>query len=438
MSRRRQGLGLMAVGVVLALAVPIGFVGIADAQEAPEAESPFSGFGLRAAGEAFNAFYDDPEQVAHPIGQMAVPESIATLATGPTGTGFAAIGWPGPLLGNLSGVIQATGSEGRDEFNYPVRAEAFAPQGPAEDRNEDVPGAVLHATATTARTSGTGSAENVGDRANVFVGSASSNAVTALAGGLATGEATGEVNDFSLGVLKIGSVSSRAKVTTNGTEGKSEGGTVASDVTVAEQPATIDERGLTIGDSTSPSPVDAVANQVAREALKQAGITVSMTKSFEEKDGGKISYTAPAVIISWQQEGRNFTFALGGSMAEANAALGDPSALAEEIPETPVSDVPSDVGGVAPVDTGDGGGPVALTAPDESAAGDTGGDDGGGEVVGLGSDPVGFYTGLPLGLLVGAFVGAGMFAAGMRRLADDVFGATPGTACPLLDREGPT
>ena len=437
MTRRRQGLGLMAVGVVLALGVPIGFVGIADAQEATEQASPFSGFGLRAAGEAFNAFYDDPEQVAHPIGQMAIPETIATLATGPTGTGFAALGWPGPLLGNLSGVIQATGQEGREELNYPVRAEAFAPQGPAEDRNEDVPGAVLHATATTSKTTGTGSAENVGDPANVFMGSASSNAVAALQGGLAVGEATGEVSNFSLGVLKIDSVTSRAKVTTNGTEGKGEGGTVASGVTVAEQPATIDERGLTIGDSTSPSPADAIANQVAREALAQSGIKVGMTRSFEEKDGGKVSYTAPSVIIGWEQDGRQFTFVLGGSMAEANATLADPDALAEEILDVPIADVPSDVGGITPVDTGDAG-PVELTAPDGSASPSVDSDDGGGGVVGLASDPVGLYTGLPVALLVGALAGAGMFAAGMRRLADDVFGATPGTACPLLDRKGPT
>jgi hypothetical protein len=131
---------------------------------------------------------------------------------------------------------------------------------------------------------------------------------------------------FAGGVLTIASLTSNATATSDGTKGVGTGATLASGVKVAGQPATIDETGLHVGSSSAP--VNDAANQIAQQALSQAGFRVLVTKPTVKVSGPTAEVTSGAIVVLWSQQGNTVAFTFGAATATADAQRGFDNAAA--------------------------------------------------------------------------------------------------------------
>src|SRR3954471_7152055 len=155
---RRHWAAVFAAMLGLGCALPAGLA-LADTN----AVTAIGGFAILANAPGMQITYDNTAGVGgtHPVGYGTVPESTATLETGPIGKGLASVVWPGPLVGNL-GASTAVLPHGSDipapvlsllqqNGNDPVRAEANS-GGPPDVSYADPGGAATmtaHADANT-------------------------------------------------------------------------------------------------------------------------------------------------------------------------------------------------------------------------------------------------------------------------------------------------
>ncbi|MCU1372759.1 MAG: hypothetical protein JWO68_45 [Actinomycetia bacterium] len=414
--RRRTGAALVAAGLVC------GGGAFAAWQAVPaSAAAELQSFELTAVSHGAQVFITTGEG-SPAVLEGDVPEAEAQLAAGPIGRGLASIAWPGPTAGNAGSLLAVLAPQAPKEagqLNYPVRAESRTGETPST-KTLDGPGFALRST----------SLDNLVE-SDAHVQSANSGllglgAVTALArsqiddaGG--TADASSTTQNISIaGVLKIQSVTSTATATSSGDKGEGDAKTVVSGVTVADQPATIDEGGLHLADQQG-TPIGAVSNQIADQALKASGITVTVTKPEKDIKGSTVATKAGVLVIGYKTDQGPFTITFGGASASAQSAPGFDFA----------SDLSgSDLGaGTAVVDTGtsslgDLGTPSVDpgTAPAANAG-----------PVALGPLQRTSTSGRPVrpGAILLGVLAAGMLAVGMRRLGDNVLMEQAGSTCSL-------
>jgi hypothetical protein len=212
---------------------------------------------------------------------------------------------------------------------------------------------------------------------------------------------------------------------------------------VAGQKAYVDDNGLHIGDQNQPA--NAIANQVAAQALSQGGFEIYVSAPRYEQKGAEASYNTGSLIVQWKPQGSQsvFTYVLGNSRVAVSGAIGDPSLAAL----TDTSSTDTGFSSVAPVaeTTAPGaatspGGSVPGATPVEAAPSDTGTvaaapaaapQSGGASIATVpatsSSSPFG---GVSAGWVLAGLAGAGLLAAGFRRATDDIL-ERAATACPL-------
>jgi len=306
-------------------------------------------------------------------------------------------------------VQPSTPAPAANAANYPVRAESRTGQNPPESHDTHVPGTDLTTTALNDQVS----ADAVINKAAGIPGtfgttSAHSLVKTSDVGGVS--ESTSLVQDINLGegVIKIESVSSRATASTDGTQSTGEAMTVVNGMTIGGQPAYVDQDGLHIGEQNQP--VNAIANQIAQQALGQAGFKIFVSTPTKETNGATTTVSAGSLVIT-QGEGEEGagTISFGGATAMVTGEGGDATSLLGETTDFGGStDLGSGTGSVG--DIGGGGGDLP-SAPSG----------GGNEQAVGGFQPIA-SRGEPVkpGAIILALVGAGLLAFGMKRLSDDV------------------
>jgi hypothetical protein len=356
-----------------------------------------------------------------------VPEAEASLATGPIGLGLASIAWPGPTAANggtLLAVLVPGAPPQASSLNYPLRAESRTGETPAT-KTFDGPGFSLRSTSLPNLVESDAHVESA-TSGLLSLGAVTTLSRTSTTDGGGLSEANSTTQDISIAdVLKIQSVTSTATAKTTGDSGTGDAKTIVSGVTVGGQPATIDEQGLHLADQNG-TPIGAVANQIARQALSSAGITVTVTAPTKKIEGGTVDTTAGVLVIDWKTSGGEFSATFGGSSASAQSSPG-------------VGDLTGDLGagglgagtdlGATPVDSGSLG-DLGSTPVDTGTAPSTG--------TGSGAQALGptrnvAATGKPIkpGAIILGVLAAGLLAVGMRRLGDDVLAEQAGTTCPL-------
>lgn len=424
-SGRRTTAGLLLTGL-LAMAGGLA-TWLAPTAQAVELGS----FELRGESSGYT-FYNDDASGARQAEGGTIPKTQTSLQTGPVGLGLASLAWPGPLAGNagtLLLVLQPDLPPQTTQANYPIRAEARTGQNPPETTYEQVPGTSLKARATNDEVTALATVQNATGDPGTF-GPTQSNAASRLtdAGGVV--ETSSLVEDVNIGgVIKIESVRSTARAVTDGTKATGEAKTVVTGLTIAGQPATVGEDGVTLGEQGQPA--NAIANQIAQQALASGGFEIFVSAPQKEIDGASANVTSGSLIIT--QSGDEGT--TGIIIGQANAA---------------VTGAPGfDFGGgevVAPIDTGNSFTPPAEPGFVDVAPIDSGTIDvpatevaapapapTGGQPVAL-QPAVGIAEGRPItvGAIVLAMLGAALFAAGMRRLSDNVLAERAAVAaCPL-------
>jgi hypothetical protein len=406
---RRLGAAFVAAGLLCAAAA----VGTYLAPSASAVEL-FS-FDLRAYATGFNYYNAAAKDAALDNPGAGVPMTQASLQSGPVGYGLSTVAWPGPLASNggtLLLVVQPTTPPAvANSANYPVRAESRTGQNPPESHDNHVAGTDLTTTALNDMVSADAVINKAAGLPGIFGTTQTHSLVkTTDLGGLS--ESTSLVQDINLGegVIKIESVSSRATASTDGSKATGDAETIVNGMTVGGQPAYIDQDGLHFGEQNQPA--NAIANQIAQQALGQAGFKIFVSTPQKEIKGAAATVTAGSLVIT-QGEGDEGagTISFGGASASVTGEGGDTSALLGE--STDFGETTDFGGGSGSL--GDLGGTGGGSVPS------TGGGGGGNDQAVGGLVPIASH-GKPIkpGAIILAVLGAGFLAFGMKRLSDDV------------------
>jgi hypothetical protein len=400
----------------------------------------FGSFSLTATAPGFEMTEDEPSANAHPEGGGTVPYATVVLSNGPLGYALSSVAWPGATEANAGALVgllfptsaggvpipdAVTGAVGDNAHlaNYPVRAEART--GSTPDASFDTfPGASLTAHADPALVQANGSVNGATQPGSASIGNATSQTTAALTDTTGTAEATSKVSNIDIGgVIKIDSVTSTATGATDAVTGTSSGSTIVQGMTIANQPAYVDDSGVHIGNQGQPA--NAIASQIANKALSQGGFQFFVAQPQTEQSGAAASYTAGSLFVVWtppQNPSANvFVIALGGARVAVAAAPGfGLPALPITTPSLPT--VPS-VG--APASPARPATPAVPAATTPAAA--------------VATTPRSSFApkkatftfdGIAVPFIVLGLLGAGIMAAGTRRVADDVVDRIPST-CPL-------
>ena len=293
---------------VIALVALVGSAAPARAQDT----EPLGGYTLLARANPFQITYDSPGLLpVSPIIQVSVPDAYTTLNAGPTGYSLASLAFPGPLLADLATIMAQLGPTCQSPVPippYPLRAEAFYPQGPTDSDVTSVPGSRMHAVADGPTTSSFGAWNDGGIPAVFRVGSATGTSSTSGKGEEAVTKARSVVSGFSMlgGMIEIDSIVTDLVASSNGETGKTSGTTRVSGATIADQKVTIDENGVSFAGAPAGGLGEAIG-EIGRnhnDALVQSGISIKLFRHFENKDGGLAERIASGLVIEINYNGR--------------------------------------------------------------------------------------------------------------------------------------
>jgi hypothetical protein len=427
--RRRR-----VVATAAAIAFSLMAVGAALGTTLAGADAGLGSWRLAAAAQGF-------QTSAFGQAEGDVPQSQSTFETGPVGYALAAIAWPGALAANagdlavvLTDGTVPPGNEGTlRTINDPIRAEARS-AGPTDASYSQVPGVTMSSHADGNGATSVASLQGGEVPSAATFGNVTTKTATTADGATASSTADSTLSNMSFagGVVTIASLTSNATATSDGTKGVGTGATLASGVKVAGQPATIDETGLHVGSSSAP--VNDAANQIAQQALSQAGFRILVTKPTVKVSGPTAEVTSGAIVVLWSQQGNTVAFTFGAATAEADAQPGFDAGASAGAGAGGTAD------GALPADGGNAGAlPSSAPVPDTGALGASSGAPLGPGLSGTAGRPAAsigngdltaadFGTGNPAWLVVLGLLAVAAVAARMRRLPEEV-AAAPDEPC---------
>ena len=317
--------GLVTVGAGSLAALLSAGVFVADAPRA--SADGLLGYDLSADARGAQVFTIIPEQRVQP--EFDVPQSSTTLQSG-TGYALASNAWPGATVANggtlLGLLVPGFPPEVAAKLVYPVRAEARTGQDPPTT-TYDLPGMTMRARADGASAEADAGASGLSIVPGAF-GNLTTSASSRATSSAATSTARSVVHNLNVaGVLEIDQIVSTAKATSDGDKGSGEAHTVISGATVMGQGVTIDEDGLHFG--STKQPIDAVVQQVAKQALDAAGIKVTVGPVTKEITGASAVMGANSLVITFTQNGYTVGLNVGGARATAVASGGDEDLLGD-------------------------------------------------------------------------------------------------------------
>jgi hypothetical protein len=397
-----------------------------------------------------------------------INETVSTLRNGPIGHALSSVVWPGTLGANAGSLLILLGSSGQlplpiplplpvpisiplppvpsqaTMLNDPIKAENSISGTEDTVVNSPIPGTTMTATATPTNVAATAIiGANQGAEAASF-GTITSRSRTTLTGPKsAEAVAHSEVTNLDIaGVIHLGAIVSDAKATTDGTKAVASGQTTIVGASIAGVPVTIDQHGVTVQSQNLPL-LPSVATAAVNNALKQAGITLSVSTASGTPDGASVNFDAGSLIVGIKQPeslggqslGGFLTIVLGGAHVSVTSTPGyDFGSFTPNIPPytggTGGTTVGTPVAGTPPLATGISGPPVGLgtgSVPPPTTAGGP---------APIAAAPAAARLPLPHGLSpwLGALalLGAGLVMAGLRRLPDRVL-VVPATACSQGD-----
>ncbi len=339
---RRRLLGLVVAAFALGI---VATPGAAAQTSDPQADAPqpdvtqFGGFVASSRSNGFQLTYDAPGLLAtgDRLFDLAVPEALATLNSGPVGYALSSFAYPGPLVADLGAALAAGGTD-TGIPPYPVRSEAFFPSGPTE-ASSGQQGTEMSSVTSYGDSRAHASFSGLEIPPAAFVGGADSSSQSVVEGDQVVSRTRVAVSDVSIlgGLVTIESVVTDLVSTSNGTEAASAGRSTASGVAVLGLPATIDGDGIHFDRPLPPSggdsgdnplggaldpvgsalggvtgPLNDLLDQVGAhgdDALQQlfdaSGIDIRLLDPIETVDGGTVERTANGLQIRLDYDGSN-------------------------------------------------------------------------------------------------------------------------------------
>ena len=351
-----------SAAAVLAVALGLPVLPLTAAGAAGEPGSGFGSVTLRAVAHGQEFLFSPTTQVP---AQMSVPYAVSTIQLG-EGVGLATVAWPGDTGASLGTTLQVGfGAPGAVSIlNDPALAVARSGSGDADVTNTTVPAATVRSTATKKKATASAAVDGAAALATT-AGSTSSQSVVELTGeSTATGTASSAVRDVTVaGVLHVGAVTSTASGSTDGAHADAKGSTSVAGLSVAGIPVTADENGVSVAGTAllPPGAADAVT-----DALKQAQITVTLTKPVRSATGGRVEYSTGALVVTTPLG----TLTLGGAELVLSATTLDDTAVPPVV-GPPATSLPGGVAVPPTVGQQPGSVPPALGGPSPSVPGPT-------------------------------------------------------------------
>jgi hypothetical protein len=340
--RQRKG-RLPVLGLVSALALGSGsgLTAFMLLSAPAGADTTLGGFTVTALAEASTGQYEQPNLPipATPTAEFDEGYAATTDNYGPTGSAVASTVYPGQVIANSgpeAGLL-FPGAPIPPLPLWPVEATSNYPQTP-NSTTTNKPGVNMEATSTAnantatatignnsptagaatntcttvpgagtvtgalggltggSSTSGSGNpAESTSSLMGISYSSGTS--TSGASGALATASASATDSGISIlaGLICIGSVTSTATATSDGTTGKVGGSTVVSNVVIAGQPATVDTSGIHAAGNSSPG---APSLSVMNTLLFQLGMTMTVTNPTDVVKGAAASRTLDGLRIT--------------------------------------------------------------------------------------------------------------------------------------------
>ena len=436
---------VVAGGAMFALAVTSAWQS-ANAQTV----SKFGSYTLAATAPGWEMWEDEPSANAHPEGGGTAPYSTSALTSGGNGYGLSSVAWPGATEANADKValllfpstvdvappgsppiasepipdaVRQLAFTAIPLASYPIRAEARTGEG-KPDASLDAQGATLKAHADPVLAQATATMKAAEGQAGFSFGNAETITNSALTDTAGSSSADSKVTKIDIGgVIKIDSVTSHAEAATDGVAaGAPTGSTVVQGMTIAGQPAYVDDTGVHIGEQPG-QPANAVASQIANQALSGGGFSFFIAQPQQEQSGSAASYTAGSLIIQWippgNSSGNVFFISLGGARASVVATLGQNFNAPSVAPFVPSVSTPPAAPSL-PARPGISSTPVTSPAPVGAKA----------APAAIGAKPIAATVTGIAGQVVLGLLGTGLMFFGFRRVADDIVDRAP-SSCPL-------
>lgn len=431
---------IASIGAVLLTAGLVGGV----AARADDSTN-LSSFDLATSAAALRWQVDlkaSPIPAEHTV-DLSMPLSRAELSAGPAGHALASTAWPGDTLAKACSAAPQVPC-------YTIDAETFSPQGPADASNTQIAGAEMTAHSKDLLSTAVARYTPQGGPGASF-GPMSATSHSEAKAHEAITESTSVLSNVDLGggVVHIDSITSTAKVVTDGTKATVTGGTILTGATVGGVPVTIDQDGVHLATvSGGGNPVNQVLDAGVRAALQQAGISLELPgpiKKVAEAQGdivatGLIASLDDSPLVKLIPPGTGLpadptgktTIVLGQAAATASAAgaFGD------------LGSTVSDAGGaLGSGGSGSSGGVLGTTVGSlDTSGGASLSPSGGGSSTSpaptadvSGAQPAAAVGGTPisLGLVIGLLLLTALGAVGLRRFAAAVLDPAPVTTCAL-------
>ncbi len=261
-------------------------------------DTTLGGYSVSVNAAPFKVLLDDPGiPIPRPEGGAIVEAdpaySEAALDSGPTSRGLGAVLWPGGLFGE--GLPQV--AQGAPQ--WPLKAEARYPDKPYVATAQDN-GAFMKGQALGLDVLGTARMNPQDVPGALDLGTVASTSTATVKDGVAIGTGASQVSDVTLlgGVIKVGSVSTALRVTSDGKKPASSGSTVVSGLTVGGVGYVVDDKGARpvgapVNQGSGPLPVGS-----ALDPAKQLGITISGLAQDQSKDADSATRDAKGLRIT--------------------------------------------------------------------------------------------------------------------------------------------
>jgi hypothetical protein len=323
MSRFRR-LPALAAAALLLVAGGSGLLAAAFWAGPAGADSTLGGFTVTGLAEAVTAQYEQPNFPLPATPSLEFDEGYASTTDnfGPSGSATASSLYPGQVVANAGPelALLVPGAPLPPAPVWPIQATSEYPQAP-NSGSTDQPGVNMDASSTTngntasatlgddAATAGADGADPTqqapsssgnplaGTSAIIGVGSMSATSSSLAPSTSANAQASATDSGIAIlaGFIKIGSVTSTATATSDGTTGKVTGSTEVQNMDVAGEAVTVDANGIAAAGQSAPSPLP--ISKLNAE-LTQLGITLSVTNATDKVSGPSASRTLDGLKIS--------------------------------------------------------------------------------------------------------------------------------------------
>jgi hypothetical protein len=281
---------IAVVSALTAGAVPFG---TSVNAEAVHDETNLAGFSVEVEASPLLVLVDDPKAaIPRPTGTAVVEAdpnfTLASVSTGPNARAIASTLWPGNLFGEGLPAINSSIPP------YPLKAESRYPDKPYTAQGVDG-GALTSSSALGLDAFAQADGTPTNKPGQVTIGNVTSTSTATVTDkDVAVGTAVSAVNDVNLlGLIHIGSVTTRLTSSADGKNPDSTGTTTVSGLTIAGQSFGIDEKGLHIGPQNSALP----ELTSPAELQKSLGITIKAIAQTHSIVGDRATRTASGLVI---------------------------------------------------------------------------------------------------------------------------------------------